>query len=704
MRITSGGLAASTGKKVSGGNLTDADGSATPGGNFYMRLYKVGTTGEFFVFGTQQGKYLRTNLSYDGFNSWSQLTEGGAFGGYYGAGLRCSYSFTNHRLEVTTNPQNSGESASSTILGLSDGSADPATHGTSYLYKKSYNIHTHSYSSTVATPATCASTGVRIYTCATCNHTYSEEIPKDPANHTDLRAVAAVPATCTASGNTAYRYCSGCGNYYNSAGSAQITEASIAVAPLGHSYGDWIVDTPATETAAGRKHKTCVRCGDTQYATIPATGAVATTVGSISATSGSTVSLDVVLSCNPGIFAQNFVIYYPRALTLNSVTPVGDVYPVSEPVFSDGFNTNPALNIKMNELFTEAGISTSGVYGVAYYADNGSVSNTYSNGTILRMSFTLPTKAAGCLESYTVGIFGTYASLGDDAFDRDGESVGMAYVPGVISVTDVGVCASHTWGALITDTAATCTAAGSGHKVCTVCGEVMNVAIPAAGHTSGAWTVTTPATCTSQGQKIQTCTVCGATINTQTIPATGHSPDAMTVTTPATCTSQGQTVQFCTVCGEVINIQIIPATGHTPGAWTVTTPATCTTAGQKKQTCTVCGAPVMVQTVPATGHTFSAEWTVDVEPTETTPGQKSRHCIYCDAVTDVTAIDPVSPVLPGDVNGDGKITSKDLAAVKKYISGVYSESNINFANSDINGDGKVNTRDLGLIKRIIVDG
>ncbi|MBR0302712.1 MAG: hypothetical protein IJQ80_02570, partial [Clostridia bacterium] len=494
MRITGSGVVGITGKTVSGGRLSDSAGTSTLSGNFYMKLFKVGASGEFFVFDTQNSSYLRTTLSHDGFSSWAQLSEGGEFGGYYGAGMRCTYNFADHRLEVKTNPQNSGESAVTTIFGLANGASSPEAQGTSYLYKKTYNAHTHSYSSTVTTAATCAAAGVRTYTCSTCNHTYTETIPKDPTNHTDLCSFAAVPATCTEAGNVAYKYCSGCGNYYNGTGSAQIASSSISVAALGHDYGNWIIDTPATDSSAGRKHKTCSRCGDVQYQTLPATGVLSTTVGSVTATSGSTVSLDVALSCNPGIWAQNFVIYYPEALTLTSVTPLGDVYPAGEAVFSETLNASPASNPVMNALFEGAGISTSGLYGLAYYTDCGDVENTYSNGGILRLSFTLPTKAAGCLESYTVGIFGANTSVGDDAFDADGISLDMTYVPGVISVTDVGVCTTHSWGAVITDTAPSCTAAGSGHKVCSVCGETVSVTIPATGHTHGAWTVTIQAT------------------------------------------------------------------------------------------------------------------------------------------------------------------------------------------------------------------
>ena len=61
-------------------------------------------------------------------------------------------------------------------------------------------------------------------------------------------------------------------------------------------------------------------------------------------------------------------------------------------------------------------------------------------------------------------------------------------------------------------------------------------------------------------------------------------------------------------------------------------------------------------------------------------------------------------VIPGDVNGDTKINSRDLSLIKKYISGVVNEDEIDFANADINVDGKVNTKDTALLKRLIAQG
>ena len=87
-----------------------------------------------------------------------------------------------------------------------------------------------------------------------------------------------------------------------------------------------------------------------------------------------------------------------------------------------------------------------------------------------------------------------------------------------------------------TDKAATCGAAGSESKHCTVCGEIIEStirAIPATGnHTFGDWVETTPPSVIADGVKMQTCSVCDqknygsitkteATVQTWTAAATG---------------------------------------------------------------------------------------------------------------------------------------------------------------------------------------
>ena len=137
--------------------------------------------------------------------------------------------------------------------------------------------------------------------CDTCG--YDKTVP-----HThNLTLVPAKAPTCTEKGNTAYYTCDGCDKWFEDAtGASEITDkTSLILAATGHSVsdwksdhtdhwkectvvgcgviiedskaahtaGEWIIDTPATATTSGSKHKECTVCSYTMTTeTIPATG------------------------------------------------------------------------------------------------------------------------------------------------------------------------------------------------------------------------------------------------------------------------------------------------------------------------------------------------------------------------------------------------------------------------------------------------
>lgn len=97
-----------------------------------------------------------------------------------------------------------------------------------------------------------------------------------PVVHTHaMTPVAAVAATCTEDGNTAYYKCTSCGNLYADAnGTTATTLAEVKVAKLGHDWsGEWTVTKEATATEEGKKETLCVRgCGQKKVVAIPVIG------------------------------------------------------------------------------------------------------------------------------------------------------------------------------------------------------------------------------------------------------------------------------------------------------------------------------------------------------------------------------------------------------------------------------------------------
>ena len=169
--------------------------------------------------------------------------------------------------------------------------------------------------------------------CDTCG--YYKTVP-----HThNLTLVAAKAATCTAAGNSAYYTCDGCDKWFADAtGSVEITDkTSVKIPATGHTAGtewksddtnhwhectvagcgviiestksahtasDWIIDTPATATTAGTKHKECTVCHrvlETQ--TIPSMGTELKIIAVDNQIYDKASGSDVTITCN-GDFAK----------------------------------------------------------------------------------------------------------------------------------------------------------------------------------------------------------------------------------------------------------------------------------------------------------------------------------------------------------------------------------------------------------------
>lgn len=101
-----------------------------------------------------------------------------------------------------------------------------------------------------------------------------------------------VPPTCTEKGYTLHTCERGDSEYKDN-----YTDA------LKHEYGDWIIDTPATEDAPGSKHRDCIRGDDTQTEVIPQlnhvhTPAAAVKENVVPATCETAGSYDEVVRCS----------------------------------------------------------------------------------------------------------------------------------------------------------------------------------------------------------------------------------------------------------------------------------------------------------------------------------------------------------------------------------------------------------------------
>ena len=123
-------------------------------------------------------------------------------------------------------------------------------------------------------------------------------------------------------------------------------------------------------------------------------------------------------------------------------------------------------------------------------------------------------------------------------------------------------------------------------------------------HTFGAWVVDKAPTCTATGTRHHDCTVCGKTVSeTMSTVSTAHNY-ASGWTSDSThhwhkCQNSG-----CT--------SVKDKTSHTFGAWVVDKAPTCTSTGTRHRECTVCGKTAS-ESIASLGHNYASAWTSDGE-------------------------------------------------------------------------------------------
>ena len=110
--------------------------------------------------------------------------------------------------------------------------------------------------------------------------------------------------------------------------------------------------------------------------------------------------------------------------------------------------------------------------------------------------------------------------------------------------------------------------------------------------------------------------------------------------------------------------------------------ASCGEDGSVTYRCTICGADY-TEVIPATGeHIYEDDY--DEE---------------CDECGDLREVPEKPQYEQGDINGDGSVNNRDLAAMQRYLNEweiVVVEEML-----DVNGDGSVNNRDLAALQRIL---
>lgn len=250
----------------------------------------------------------------------------------------------------------------------------------------------------------------------------------------------------------------------------------------------------------------------------------------------------------------------------------------------------------------------------------------------------------------------------------------------------------------------------------------------ARGHAYDTSGYVTEPSCTEPGVAIRTCANCGDE-KYENVPPSGHDYDEYVVK-PA-CLWGGYSVFTCLLCGDRYIANHTPPQGHSYEG--VVTPPTVTQGGYTTYTCSSCGNSYVGDQVPALGMSvsgtlsgFAAGGEVTVELLKdgqvaysvtasgnrysiegVAPGEyilrlsKANHATREYAVTvgseDVVLDAEIS--LKGDINGDGKVTIKDLRYLLQHVNESSLLEGYALACGDLNNDGNVTLKDFQRVLR-----
>ena len=214
----------------------------------------------------------------------------------------------------------------------------------------------------------------------------------------------------------------------------------------------------------------------------------------------------------------------------------------------------------------------------------------------------------------------------------------------------------HTPSEWIIDTEATCKAAGSKHKKCTKCEEVLET------EEIEKLTTHTPAEavrenfvdsdCKTEGSynSVVYCSVCEAKISSEAkvVEKKEHTPSEWIIDTEATCKVAGSKHKKCTECKAVLEtVEIEKLTTHTPADAVKEdfVDSDCKTEGSYNSVvyCSVCEAKLSseAKTVEKKDH-IPSDWIEDTAATCKAAGSKHKECTECKAVLETAEIEKLT--------------------------------------------------------------
>ena len=379
----------------------------------------------------------------------------------------------------------------------------------------------------ITTKETCTTNGSREKKCSVCGETLVMESIMSKGHSMTGWQITKEP---------------GCveGEETNRCGNCSYSETRTVPA-IGHQYGDWIIDSEATEETEGSKHKECAVCGDIVTEEIEQLPPH--------------VHDYVISNRQEATCTKNEVITYICECG-DSYNETGDKLPHTP---SDWEVSNPATE-------TQTGLE------VIKCSECGEILETRVIDKIPHVhSFTEEKQDATCEQD---GYIKNTCTCGE-------------------SNTQVIPAKGHQYGDPVI-TEASCGKEGHSVMTCADCGKTKEMIIPAKEHRY-VETEVAEATCGQAGKRISVCSNCGDEIE-EVIPAKEHAWETSSV--PATCTESGYTIRVCQRCGENEKTDEIAPLGHEESDWIILQEALVGWDGIKEKRCTRCGLSINTESIP----------------------------------------------------------------------------------------------------------
>lgn len=365
-----------------------------------------------------------------------------------------------------------------------------------------------------------------------------------------------------------------------------------------HSYGDWVVDIPATCSQMGVKHKTCLYddCGDTVTAYIAANSKAHTYEG-------------------------EWVVSQPATCTAK-----GTKENVCKDCGKTVTSSIPMLEHTFNESLWE-------VFAPVHTADDVQDGFRKNSCTV-----------CGEVVTQTIAVEHTvdlWSTVSEGTCSDKGVQLGVCTVCGETAsrYTEMNPDVHTFSSAPECIKEATCHSEGEGYNRCDECGKVVKVVIPVDlnnhvydyddVHEYDCSFVTI------------FCKECNAYIESETIHTHTVADDAWTILGNPSCTKMGEKIGECSVCGRTITVKIPTVEdAHSYGAWEVLKSASCQEEGLRVRVCKYNYGHKVYDVLEKKAHKYKTEWEVIEEPTCSTEGKKENFCVTCQQyITEAIPVD-----------------------------------------------------------------